>query len=315
MRFATKLVAVAVLTLCAGCDTDFLSVVGLLNFREEFHFSYPLASGGKLTLDSFNGAVEIRGWDQDTVEITGSKYAATEDTLREMEVRVTTEADGVRIRTVRPSGKKIPCGAKYFIRVPHHTDLRHVTTSNGSLRFEDISGSVVARTSNGAAHVSRINGPVEVITSNGGVELAHIEGPASVRTSNGRVKATDLTGGLEAVTSNGSIQAHVSTAMARRGVRLETSNGAIDLSLDSGVLDQIRASTSNAGITVRLPETLAAHVHAQTSNAPVSTEFDVNREDTKTRSKLEGTIGTAAVPNLPEVHLSTSNAMIRLLKL
>lgn len=315
MWLSTKLLAIALVAFCTACDMETLAKAGLLNFQEDFHYSYSLQPGGKLTLDSFNGAVEVQGWDQDTVEITGSKYASTEELLREMEIKVVAAADSVQIRTIRPAGKKVLCGARFLIRVPYRTELDQIATSNGPLRFEDISGSIRSRSSNGAVRVSRVDGAVEITTSNGGVELERISGPASVRTSNGRVKATELSDGLEAVTSNGSIQAHVSATMAKQGVRLETSNGAIDLSLDSGIRDRIRASTSNAGITVRLPETLTAHVRAETSNAPVSTEFDVNREGSKGEGKLEGTIGSSSAVELPEVHLSTSNAMIRLLKL
>ena len=33
------------------------------HFNKDFHSSYPLKPGGRLTVETFNGSVEITGWD------------------------------------------------------------------------------------------------------------------------------------------------------------------------------------------------------------------------------------------------------------
>jgi hypothetical protein len=56
----------------AGCE-DFDIGGFTQRYKEDFHFSYPLAEGGRIELENFNGSVEISGWDQNTVDIDGTK--------------------------------------------------------------------------------------------------------------------------------------------------------------------------------------------------------------------------------------------------
>ena len=83
--FALQLVLV-------GCDFDGFDDARL---KEDFHYSYNLKPGGRLELENFNGSVEITGWDQDKVEISGTKYAPTKDLLDALKVDIaaSTELD------------------------------------------------------------------------------------------------------------------------------------------------------------------------------------------------------------------------------
>jgi DUF4097 and DUF4098 domain-containing protein YvlB len=92
---------------------------------------------------------------------------------------------------------------------------------------------------------------------------------------------------------------------------LQTSNGGIDLAIESLADNEIRASTNNGGITVRLPSTAEARVHAHTSNSSVETNFDVKREDNGRKNNLDGVIGSGG----PIIELTSSNGRIRLEKL
>src|SRR5258708_40228324 len=107
--------AVLAAALCLGaCDEDW-NMGRSDRYREDFHFNYPLSAGGRLTLDNFNGSVEISGWDKDTVDITGTKYASTESRLHEIHIDVMPSTGLVSVRTSRPP-------------VPHRAHARAPTT-------------------------------------------------------------------------------------------------------------------------------------------------------------------------------------------
>ena len=126
----------ALLTVCSlsilmiGCD-DMMWGDRSDRFTENFSYSYDLKPGGRLSVENMNGSVEITGWDRDTVEITGVKYAATEDLLRSMRIDVQSSADSVRIRTIPPGARRGNLGARYTIKVPRKTELERVVSSNG----------------------------------------------------------------------------------------------------------------------------------------------------------------------------------------
>jgi len=96
-----------------------------------------------------------------------------------------------------------------------------------------------------------------------------------------------------------------------RPVRLETSNGSIELTLEAFNQNEIRASTSNSGITLHLPEHISANLNASASNSSISTEFDVTTEGAIEKHHLEGKIGGGGAA----IELTTSNGSIRLMKM
>jgi len=306
------LVLTAIALLLAGCDPrDFASFGDSHAYEKDFHYSYPLKPGGRLSVENFNGSVEITGWDKDTVEIDGRQYASTIEMRDAIKIDVAASDGLVQIRTIRPGDRFGNMGARYIIRAPRKVNLDRIVSSNGGLKVDEIEGIVRLRTSNGSIRTARIRGDLDATTSNGGIDIDDLDGPANVRTSNGRVTAEGVRGSLQVATSNGSIHASVVKPEAHRPIKLQTSNGGIDLSMDSLADNEIRASTSNSGITVKLPSMASAHIHAHTSHSSIHTDFDMKREEGDGKNSLDGIIGSGG----PTVELSSSNGSIRLLKI
>lgn len=307
MRLALRsAAAVAPLLLLASCDEfDFGDFD---RHKEEFHYNYPLASGGRFSLENLNGSIEISTWEKNSVEINGTKYARSEQGLKDVKIDVVPTANSVQVRTVVSFGTR-NAGARYSIRVPHRIQLDRVVSSNGSIRIEDVEGLASLRSSNGSIRAWRVTGQLQAQTSNGSVEASGQTGPANLHTSNGSIRVEMNKGALEATTSNGSITARLTQPDTDQPVRLESSNGHIDLSLDA--VRDVRASTSNSSIVVRMPGAAAARVRARTSNSPITTDFDVLTRGMISKHTLEGTLGAGG----PLIDLSTSNGSIKLLKL
>ena len=310
---AKLLVLLATAAMLTSCEVDGIDPFGGDShaYRKDFHYSYPLKPGGRLSLDNFNGAVEISGWDQDKVEIEGTQYAATPELRDAIKIDVTASSDSVQIRTFRPSDRHRNMGVSYIIRAPKKVNLDRIVTSNGSLRVGDIEGVARLRTTNGSVRATSLRGDLEAQTSNGAVDIRELDGPATIRTTNGAVHADGIRGALQASTSNGSIHAHLLKPEPHRSVKLETTNGGIELTMDALTDNEIRASTSNGGITVKLPAGIGARLHARTSHSTIHSDFDVKREDPDSKHTMDGVIGGGGAT----VELSTTNGNIRLLKL
>jgi DUF4097 and DUF4098 domain-containing protein YvlB len=294
----------------AGCDIEDLDIGGSERYTQDFHYSYPLQPGGRLSVDNSNGSVEISGWDQDTVDISGTKYARTPELRDALKIEIDHAADAIHIRTVRPSDRRGNMGAKYIIKVPRRTQLERIASSNGSIHALDVEGPARLKTSNGSVRVENLRGTLDVQTSNGGIEVQNLEGGATLHTTNGRVHAEDIRGSVEADTSNGGIHVRLMKPEAGRPIKLETSNGPIELTMEAFNQNEIHASTSNGGITVHLPDNVGANLSAHASNSSISTEFDVATTGTLEKHHLEGKIGAGG----PAIELSTSNGSIRLMK-
>jgi DUF4097 and DUF4098 domain-containing protein YvlB len=307
MRKRTFLVLAPVLLFLAGCDLEDLGSSD--RYTADFHYGSLKAT--RLSVESFNGSIEIASWDQDSIDISGVKYAGTTELRDAMKIDVATTGDTLHVRTVRPSERRSNMGAKYVIKVPRKIELDRITSSNGSIRVNDIEGAARLRSSNGGIRVTNMKGSVDAQTSNGSVEVQDLDGSAVLKTSNGRVHAEGVKGTLEAETSNGGINVHLTKAEAGRAVKLDTSNGSIELTVDSANQNDVFASTSNAGITVHMPPTIGARLRAHTSNGSISSDFEVQVQGQISKHSLEGTIGSGG----PVLDLSTSNGGIHLVKL
>ncbi len=256
--------------LMTGCDFE--------NFdhgnreREEFSYTHNLRPGGRVSVENYNGRVEITGWERDTVEITGTKFAETRAELAAIKIDVAGGGDAVVIRTLRPSDRHGNSGAHYVIKAPRSVDLDKIRSSNGAIRVDGVVGQ------------------------------------ARLQTSNGSITVTGAAGALNAHTSNGRIEARLVKAARGSEILLETSNGGIDLSMDSFDANAVRASTSNGRITVTLPPDINARLRAQAARNSIKTDFDVKADGFSDRRSLRGDIGAGG----PVIDLSTSNGSIEL---
>jgi hypothetical protein len=273
LRRLALLTVPSCLVLMAGCE--FVDLGDSSRFQADFHENHPMKAGGRLYLESFNGSVDISGWDQDSVDISGTKTASTEQMLQALKIDVVASGDSIRIRAVRPSDRWGNMGVRFTVRIPRRTSLEKISTSNGS------------------------------------ITASSIEAPVRLHTSNGRVTVDGVRGALDVSTSNGSIRAEVASAGDNEPVSLRTSNGSVELSVQKLGRNDITVTSSNGSLTLRLPDGIAADVKATTSNASITNEFENSFMGRSDKRHLEGRIGGGG----PTLELATSNGRISLRKL
>jgi len=278
-------------------------------FQKDFHYSYALKSDGTVAIESFNGSVEISGWDQNTVDISGVKYGPSQEAADALKIDIENSPEEISVRAVRPSDRRGNLGARFTVKIPRGARLDRIVTSNGAIRTIDGAGPARLRTSNGSIHVQDLAGSLDAQTPNSSVELLNVAGDAVVHSSNGHIHADGLTGSLDANTSNSSINAKIGEAA--KSVRLGTSNGGVDLSLPANFASDLHVSTSNSSITVRIPREPNAHLVAHTSNSSISSDFDIRMQGNINKNHVEGTLGNGGAL----MDLGTSNGSIRLLRM
>src|SRR5450755_2905038 len=310
MRAKLILPAIAAgLVVLAGCDIEDFN--GFERYHEDFHYSYPLKAGGRLVVEGFNGSVDVSVWDQETVDISGTKHARSQEDTHDLKIEVDHSPEAVSIRVIRPSTSGMRhwnYGATFAIKVPRNVVLEHLVTSNGAIRTSDGAGPAHLKTSNGHVEVRRLKGPLNAETSNGPVELQDIDGAVAVHTSNGHIRAEGIRGAFEATTTNSSI--HAALEKVDGTVRVDSSNGGIDLTLPPNTQSAVRAHTSNSGITLHLPGEVNARLSAGTSNGSITTDFEMRTRGEITKHHIEGSIGNGG----PLIDLSTSNGPIRIVQ-
>ncbi|HEX8335800.1 MAG TPA: DUF4097 family beta strand repeat-containing protein [Pyrinomonadaceae bacterium] len=222
-RLLLSLAALAALVLTAWAGSVNAQRPEMPELTEEFHQTYRLASGGRVSLSNISGAVKIQVWERDEVKVDAVKRAYTPERLREVQIKVDASPGRVRIETEYPDStlrwsdrdlerRENPASVEYTLTVPRGVNLDEVSTVNGNLNVAGVAGSVKASSVNGRVTATGLSGPVNLsvvngrleatldrLTEAGDVSLSAVNGPLVVTLpsdANAVVRASTVHGGI-----------------------------------------------------------------------------------------------------------------------
>jgi hypothetical protein len=301
LAVSTSVAAVLWLGGCADMN-------GFDQAREDFHYSYPLQPGGNFDLTNTNGSVEITGWDRESIDVSGTKYAPEQSDLAAIQVKVNATGNNASVTTEIPQRSwHGSYGVRYRIRVPKKIRLGRAETTNGAVTVEDLEGGGRLRSTNGKLSLSRLVGDYDLETTNGSINLEDCSGVQNAETTNGSVRGRIKQGSITARSTNGAIDLTFDRPMESKPIRVTTTNGSVTLALAEFHNNSVRAKTRNGSVTLRLPSDTNAYLAAETSMAHASSELTLTSVDEQSKHSLRGKLGSGG----PEISASTSMGNIQ----
>jgi Putative adhesin len=240
--------------LAAALSASFVLLYAHDNVREEFHQTYPLAAGGRVSLHNVNGSIHVTAWDRNEVKVDAIKRGEDQKALDEAEIVVDARADAVEIRTKYPGDCHDCHGASidYTVTVPRGAALASINSVNGAVTIEGVSGAIKASSVNGRVEVSRAEGDVDVSTVNGrvGTTFARLSAKhISLSTVNGGISLglpKDVSAHLKASTVHGSLSSDFDLPVRHAGWG---PGSTLDTQIGSGGAE-ISLRTVNGGINL-----------------------------------------------------------------
>ncbi len=190
--------------------------------REEFHQTYPLAAGGRVSLKNINGAARVSVWDRDEVKVDAVKWAYKQGRVDEAKIIIDQTANDIRIRTEYPRSNNTwddsdrrynnPASVEYTLTIPRTARIDSIELINGDLVIENVAGDVRASSINGEVTGKNLAGEVRLSTINGHLEASFDRidesKPVSLSSVNGSVElilASDAEADIKARTVHGNI--------------------------------------------------------------------------------------------------------------
>lgn len=241
--------------LSAGCE---MMIAGpRAQASDQWEKTYAVAPGARLEIENTNGGIDVRVHAQPTIQVLAHRTAraVTEQGARELLSRTTLEEsaspDLVRLVTPRHSGPSMGqrVDVRYEIKVPSTLAVK-LTTVNGKIALEGVTGSVALETVNGGIDARDIADLRIAETVNGSVSLAL----SGLQSQGARIE-----------TVNGSVGVQL-PATAGADVSVRTVNGGIDVGGFGRVQDEERrrrhyeGKVNGGGPTLRV-ETVNGGVH------------------------------------------------------
>ncbi|HEY0765871.1 MAG TPA: DUF4097 family beta strand repeat-containing protein [Pyrinomonadaceae bacterium] len=191
--------------------------------------TFAVTGSPRITLNTFDGQVTIRGWDKQEVTYNATKAAHDEDTLKSISIESQQQGEAVSITATNNDQES--GSVNFELYVPRQSTL-HVSSGDGALNLEGVKGQITLRSGDGPIEVSNGGGQLQVNTGDGVIRVIKFEGQVDARTGDGEI---NLDGNFDAVTAR-------------------TGDGAISLSVPAGSSFTIETNgpdeISNEGFTV-----------------------------------------------------------------
>ena len=214
------LAALVTLSVIATAASSVMTQQQAEMLREEFHQTYPLSPGGRVSLENINGSVRISAWDRNEVKVDAVKLAHRRDRLEEVKIVVNADPNSLHVETEYPSRMQNfngddydnPATVEYALSVPRGARVDSIELINGDLNIDGVTGDVKASSINGRLSAHELGGEVRLSTVNGkldatfgrlvamkAISLSSVNGPLSLTIpsdSNAELKADTVHGAI-----------------------------------------------------------------------------------------------------------------------
>ena len=143
--------------------------------RTEPTQTFPLQTGGYLSLENVNGDVTIEGWKKKEVSISAVKKGSPKD-LDRLQISIDVDKyegkDWIHIETEYGVFSRNSGSVDYSIKVPSDAILEDIELVNGDLKVTGVTGYLSLGTVNGSVTASGMAGNAWVETVNGNQDLS-----------------------------------------------------------------------------------------------------------------------------------------------
>ena len=216
----------------AGAALLIFSMTAGAAVKETEEMSFDVAPCARFSLENINGDILIVGGSGSQVQVVAHKKAGKQEYMDELKIVVDANEDYVRIETRHPKsegswfkwGDDSGGSISYELMVPEGVKLDTISTVNGDVTIEAVSGTVKAETVNGSLQAMGLEGDVNLETVNGSVRAEFDQLGEGQRVSaeavNGKIVLLipgDASARVEAETINGSIDAEDFGLVAEKG--------------------------------------------------------------------------------------------------
>ena len=179
--------------------------IGGRRFTERESKSFTVAGKPRVNVVTYDGAITVHGWDKSEVMYSATKHGGDEQEVKRITIQTDQQGSAVSIIAKSDEGD----GSAYLdVYVPRNASV-HVSSDDGRLTLQGVSGDLTLRTGDGSIDVTDGHGQLQVNTGDGHIRITNFEGQVDARTGDGSITLDGNFSGLAARTGDGSISLSV----------------------------------------------------------------------------------------------------------
>ena len=211
-----------------------------------------------IDLSTFDGPIEILGWDRQDVRIEIEKRGADDRELDDIEVELEQDGDRIRVSARRPrrTGRVTLAaitswrGVRLTANVPRETNIT-ATTADGSVTAEGVSGRILLSSDDGSIRGEALGGEVIASTNDGSVSLREVSGRVDAETDDGSMLVSGRLSGVRLRTDDGSVEVGVDRdSVMSEDWEIHTDDGRVTLDLPRRFSPEFDGRTGDGRVRV-----------------------------------------------------------------
>ena len=164
--------------------------------------SFPVSGTPRVNIMTFDGQVTVRGWDKAEVSYNATKRTETEEGLKQIYIESEQQGQVISVNAKNPNQLNGMVNLEVF--VPKQSTL-HVSSGDGSVSLDGVSGEITLRSGDGSIDVSNSSGQLQVNTGDGRIQISKFDGQVDARTGDGAIALDGNFNALSAKTGEGQI--------------------------------------------------------------------------------------------------------------
>jgi len=265
-------------------------------FIEHVEKRFPATSVVELRLETFDGPIDVRAWDNPEVRVDVEKRGPDKASVSAIEIVSEQVGDHIRVEARHPASRHTFFGwsspsAGFVVNVPRKINLI-VRTGDGSIRVDRVDGRIELRSGDGSIRATETSGDLYAESGDGSIQIEDVTGKLDVRTGDGSLRISGKPQVVRARTGDGSVVLRVQRGTAMTG----------DWSVTTG----------DGSISAQLPDDFDADIEADPGSGRTRSEIVLvdSVGGTRERRSLRGRLGQGGHAFL----LRTGDGTIRLTK-
>jgi DUF4097 and DUF4098 domain-containing protein YvlB len=175
-------------------------------FTAQENKSFSVSATPRVNISTFDGPITIRAWDKPEVHYVATKRADDEESLKQITIESTQQGQTIVINA--KNEHQYHGSVQLEVYVPRTSSL-HVSSGDGPLILDGVSGDITLRSGDGPITVNNSGGQLHVNTGDGQIQINKFDGQLDARTGDGPIVLDGTFNALSARTGDGQISLSV----------------------------------------------------------------------------------------------------------
>lgn len=251
-----QVVTLVIAAASAACSIDVQG--SQTSAREEKQFTVSADQPVDLRVQTFDGTIEVRSWEQNEVRVEIERRGPDQASAEALTVNQTQEGNRIVIEAPSPGSRRNVIGfgswvsqsVNFTVTLPRRVQLT-ARTGDGLIDVRDLEGTIDMNSGDGRIAATNVSGQLQAHTGDGPIQIDQVVGRVEADSGDGPVEVAGRLEGLTVRTGDGTVRIDAATGSTMKSDwRVTTGDGRIAFRVPAEFNAEVDASTGDGFVRI-----------------------------------------------------------------